>query len=350
MVLAEQLALLGLPEPGTARVVDAYARHVLDCAASEGVCAAALGMAGGLPASLPVAHYIALLDQAANTVSRPGFGLRVGAHMRPTAFVTYGHVVLTSATVGEAIEQTRRFEGLAHDLGRSELIIEGEVAIYRWHCPWLTQWPSRHLPESVMASVQQAPQWLLANDVPMLALAFTHSAPDEAEYRDEYARIFRAPVVFDAPFTEARFLASALSIAIPNADRQLFPLVERYAVQQMQARDEAMRFDAIVRDVREAIAKALARDRVQIADIARALDMTVRTLQRRLSLVGVSFGQLLDQTRRELAEHYLADSTISLTEVSFLLGFSQPSSLTTACRSWHGCTPMQWRQRRVAGA
>jgi AraC-like DNA-binding protein len=83
--------------------------------------------------------------------------------------------------------------------------------------------------------------------------------------------------------------------------------------------------------------------------VAAQLGLSARTLQRRLGEAGLSFQQLLERTRRELAAQYLAQDAFSLAEVAFLLGYTEQSSFTHAHRAWHGCTPQQARQRLLDG-
>jgi len=77
---------------------------------------------------------------------------------------------------------------------------------------------------------------------------------------------------------------------------------------------------------------------------AIALNVSTRTLQRRLREAGQSFGQLTEAVRQELALNYILDPSISLGEISYLLGFSEPSSFSRAFRRWTGKTPRQMRQ------
>ena len=78
-------------------------------------------------------------------------------------------------------------------------------------------------------------------------------------------------------------------------------------------------------------------------DIAARLHLTDRTLQRRLQAESVSYQQLLDVTRCELARQYLSDERRSLTEVADLLGFADQSNLFRACKRWFGLPPGQYR-------
>ena len=73
--------------------------------------------------------------------------------------------------------------------------------------------------------------------------------------------------------------------------------------------------------------------------LAAALNVTPRTLQRRLREEGTTYNALLEEVRRELATHYVRQSERSINEITCLLGFSEPSNFTRAFKRWTGSTP-----------
>ncbi len=81
-----------------------------------------------------------------------------------------------------------------------------------------------------------------------------------------------------------------------------------------------------------------------IEEAAKRLALTKRTLQRKLAEESSSYQAVLTATRRELAQHYLARSSVSLVEVAYLLGFQDGNSFIRAFRGWTGETPREYRQ------
>lgn len=102
--------------------------------------------------------------------------------------------------------------------------------------------------------------------------------------------------------------------------------------------------DAFVAQVHRALTAALPEE-VQAAGVARALHVSVRTLQRRLVAAGTTFRSVSECARRRLAEAYLADPRVSIAEVAFLLGFSDQTSFNRAFRRRSGASPGVWRRR-----
>ena len=100
----------------------------------------------------------------------------------------------------------------------------------------------------------------------------------------------------------------------------------------------------------EAIDAELASGAVSLASVARRLAMSERSLQRRLEAEGIGFAALIDAARRRRAESLLRSRDVSLTEIAFLLGFSEQSAFTRAFKRWTGKSPRDARREILAGA
>ncbi|MFD4604022.1 AraC family transcriptional regulator ligand-binding domain-containing protein [Streptomyces sp. NPDC058464] len=98
--------------------------------------------------------------------------------------------------------------------------------------------------------------------------------------------------------------------------------------------------------VRAALLETLPSGSTSMDTIARKLTLSKRTLQRRIEAEDTSYQRILDTTRNDLARHYLVNTDLSIAEVSFLLGFSEPNSFYRAFRMWTGTTPDTLRHTR----
>ncbi len=105
----------------------------------------------------------------------------------------------------------------------------------------------------------------------------------------------------------------------------------------------------LAHQVRRRIVEALPSGRIKEEDIAADLHLSTRTLQRRLIEEGVNFGELLQGIRRELAQNYIDDRQLNVSEIAYLLGFSDQANFTRAFKRWFGATPSDWRKRKAAG-
>ncbi|MGV6804440.1 MAG: helix-turn-helix domain-containing protein [Ruegeria sp.] len=101
--------------------------------------------------------------------------------------------------------------------------------------------------------------------------------------------------------------------------------------------------------IKRALAEALPGGSTSADDMARRLNLSKRSLQRRLSEEGTSFQELLNETRFEMSERYLKDSGLSVPEISYLLGFRDTSSFFRAFHGWTGTTPGDYRSSATGG-
>jgi AraC-like DNA-binding protein len=96
--------------------------------------------------------------------------------------------------------------------------------------------------------------------------------------------------------------------------------------------------------VENALLEMLPSGRTQIDDVAREFAVSRRSLQRRLTEEGTSWLDVLNSARERLARHYLKNTNLGTSEVSFLLGFEDPNSFFRAFRRWTDATPEAWRE------
>jgi AraC-like DNA-binding protein len=98
--------------------------------------------------------------------------------------------------------------------------------------------------------------------------------------------------------------------------------------------------------VRARVLEQLPRGGASGSTVAKTLDMSLRSLQRKLSAEGTSFKEILDETRHELAARYIEESDLPMREITSLLGFADPSNFTRAFRRWEGMPPDRYRLSR----
>jgi AraC-like DNA-binding protein len=104
------------------------------------------------------------------------------------------------------------------------------------------------------------------------------------------------------------------------------------------------REDSLLASVRRATAETMRDGNLKLARVAKQMAMSARTLQRQLKERGVDFKQLTDETRRRFAINYLKERKNTLTEVAFLLGYSEVSAFNRAFKRWTGSTPLEYRR------
>lgn len=331
--------------PDARRVTGSYLQPLLEAAEARGVTPRELALAarmspdllGSVPDSISANDYVNLLNVGAELARDPHFGLHVGERTKLGTYSVYGLILLSCRDIGQVMQQTMRYEQLAHDLGRSELVLDGANAEYHW----LSNYPAanRHLVESVFAGIRVFSTWLTGMALPSSRMQFMH--PKQAD-DTEFLRIFGAVPEFDQPVNAVQFNAQLLTLPVPNADVGLYPVLQQHAEQLLRERSRSG--EGIAAQVHAAIIKNLAHDRVRLSSIAEELKLSPRTLQRKLNEAGASFQQVLDQARYALATDYLRQESLSLVDISFLLGYQEQSAFTHAFKEWAGVNPGAWRE------
>ena len=172
-------------------------------------------------------------------------------------------------------------------------------------------------------------------------MRYTHRSPESERHR----AFFDAPVVFGARRTEMIFDEDVLDLPLATADANLAAILVPTAEEKRARRSKAPPF---TEQVSRALRAALSNDDAQLDAVAKRMGMTGRSLQRRLKDEDTSFQELRESTRRALANHYLGED-LALSEIAFLLGFSEPSAFFRAFKRWTGKTPLEAREARASG-
>lgn len=189
--------------------------------------------------------------------------------------------------------------------------------------------------ELSMANGMEILRLLAGPRVRPLYMSFMHAqvAEDEA-----YHRTFGCPVQFEQPWCGLELSASVGAQSIDSADPQTQQLAEAYLAARYPSHTELMS----VR-VADLIRRLLPTGQCNAETIADSLAMHPRTLQRHLEAEGEQYADLLARERRSLAERYLAESGLHLSQIAGLLGYAEQSSFNRACQRWFGTTPRRYR-------
>jgi AraC-like DNA-binding protein len=157
---------------------------------------------------------------------------------------------------------------------------------------------------------------------------------------EEFARVLRCPVTADAAWNGLAISPDTFRLGLKRRDAVLRGVLEGVAI----VHDNSPAERSVVGDVRRALASRVTGGDTRIQSVARHIGMTARTLQRRLAALNLSYNEVLDTLRREAAEQYLAGDTLSVGEIAYLLGYSEPAAFHRAFRRWHQVTPAAFRK------
>lgn len=288
-----------------------------------------------------VAHWQSLLQQAqALRPDIPAFGLAVGAGVKPRHVGLLGYLVLSCRTLGDAMLAYQRYEGLFYGQQLAEVTgIEGNLCI-----AWPGTSSTGKLADSVSIAglVSFLRRLLLEPPVPS-CVSFVFPCNNHQE-QQAFAQFFGCKVHFNAQKTSVQFPANYLALPLLHRDEGLRQLLDRQAAALLQAQPNA---DAFERNLQQALAQRLPEGQGNLQAVSSAVHISPRSLQRQLQKRGKNWQQLLDDTRASLATDYLRDATLGLTDIALLLGFSEQSAFSRACKRWTDETPNALRRRLI---
>lgn len=290
--------------------------------------------------------YLTLLGEGVRLSGDPNLGLHLGESVRPGYYGVLGYLIMSCATLADALHRQARYASLVGNLGQVVLDdeparLDGEALVaHRWQ-PLLAQ-QQRQLSEETLAGWVSFGRWISGLDIAPTEVRFQHSAPADTS---EHARIFRCPVQFDQPDNALVFPRRLLAAPLSQADAQVRGMLDAYADRLLAELNQG---HGVLDRARLELARQLPEQGPDLEAIAAALALSPRTLQRRLREGGLSFSQLVDETRQQLALHYLRDPALELAEIAFLVGFSEAGSLARAFRRWTGTSPGEYRRHLCA--
>ena len=291
-------------------------------------------------ARIPAPTVLALWNALRDRTGDPALQLVAPVSLPFGAYRVIDYLVAASATVGEGVLRFVRFFGLIADAVTLDVCPDGEK-----HCLCLAMANGDPVPpvyvDYVFAALVGRIRMRIRPDLEVSRVELRQPEPAATE---PYRRVFRAPIRFGAAADRLCFSAEEWTSPTESADAALARLLEDHArILAQRTPRAAAGFRA---EVQETIASAPA-EGGSAEEVARALHVSVRTLQRKLVETGTTFREVSDIVRGRLAEGYLADPKVSIAEVALLLGFSEQSSFNRAFRRWTGESPGRWRRLRA---
>jgi AraC-like DNA-binding protein len=315
-----------------------------------GVRASAVLRRAGLPQGfidqprvlLNTEELFALWRAIGEVSANPAIGLLLGTETKTERFHPIGLAALSTENFGSAIDQMARYK---------QLTCPEEVLQERDDEEWSIQF-----------------RWLLADEIepPVLnecCFAWVLSiarhgtgmrlSPLRVEFVQPRAQVktmerhFACPVVCGAARNAIVFRAADAQRPFVTRNAELLGMLAPQFEEELRQENGDENF---IERVRVAIQQKLAGRRPNIEDIADALHISSRTLQRRLQDEGASFQRVLEEARHQLARHYLNNSVLELNEAAYLLGYEDSSSFVRAFRTWEGIPPARWREEQRAKA
>jgi AraC-like DNA-binding protein len=289
-------------------------------------------------ARIPCEKFGAFIGYAMRTRPTTNLGVKIATQTSIGAFPLLDYLVISSDSVGHGLSQLARYFRLVGTPTEIEIrededpvrvvIWDRNISLSSEFCVALT---AMHLRAETEGKFR--PEYV----------AFAHKPDDPAEIE----KILDCKVKAEASWTGLAIGREGWLLPFRRRDPVLRGLLKKQADETI-ARLPAV--EGLPFDVRRVLARRIAGGDTRIDAVAKELATTPRTLQRKLAAEGLSYQSLVELARKEAVEKYLSDRSLSIAEISYLLGYSEPSALHRAFKRWKGTTPQAFRQSRYLGS
>ena len=291
-------------------------------------------------ARVKVQSQIRILDLAADALRDDflGFHLACDYDLRKIGLLYY--VLASSDVMKDALQRAARYSRITNEGVSLEFRANKEVAIAldytgverRSDCHQIEFW--------LVSLVRLCRQLTNRRLIPSRIRVVHHRKKTPAEFRS----LFGCEIEFGSGVDELVFPGAVALMPIGSADNHLNQLLIKYCEEALAYRAPAR--TSLRSSVENAMAQLLPHGKANAVEIARQIGMSHRTLARKLSSEGLTFSEIAEKLKGDLARHYLRDGDLPISQIAWLLGYREVSAFTHAFRRWTGMTP---RQSRVQG-
>ncbi|MDR8052898.1 AraC family transcriptional regulator [Burkholderia cenocepacia] len=287
-------------------------------------------------ARLTAEEYLGFLKRAVAVTGDPDLGFNAGVLVAPRHLGVVGYVVMSCATLTEALVQYDRYVRLVHGIGRPLMVRIGN------RVEMSLDWPDASAPPAafsqlIMTTRTRMGRLLIGRDNAAVDVDFQFATPRDP---GAYQRFFGGRITFGASQTRLTFPADYLDSPVVMASAEMARVIGVQAEAQMRQLVDESEF---MRALKVILIQGLSMGRVSADDVAQRMGISSRTLHRRLSAYAYGFRDILSDVRRERAKTCLASSEHSLAEIAFMLGYTEQSTFQHAFKRWTGMTPQQYR-------
>ena len=292
---------------------------------------------GNPNARIPTVHMQALWRLALETTGDPALGLAAARHFQPAALHGLGFACLASDTLHDVLGRLVRFSHLINALPEFSLEGHAQTVDLRMTLPDLGADFVHAASDLGVAVFLRMCQITAGDDILPVHTSLQRPTPGDVR---PYHDVFGSNIEFETTSNVLSFERSRALAPLSTAHPELARMNDQTVI------DYLARFDRenITMQVRSKIIEELPEGRPSQGDIAVKLNTSLRSLQRRLRDQDTSFKELLSNTQQELALSYIRDSSRSIGEITYLLGFSEPSNFTRAFKRWTGKSPGEYRE------
>lgn len=293
-----------------------------------------------IPPRISLVDFSALVNNALKLTSNPALGLALGQRINMSAHAVLGQVFLACSNLGQVLDVFLRYAPLLTPATTLKLVETEEEVTLAFNIGSLLQeieTPLEFNHELMCAAILNTLRGLLYNQALSVSVNCPYPAPS---YAEQYITAFGRRVQFNAPQASISFAKTLLTRPLPTANPALLNLYEAECAKLLKDLDEP---DSIGAQLEKVLAQ-IQGQYPNLTQAANMLNLSPRTLRRRLAVESQSYQHILDAVRRKQARHYLQHSELPISSIAYLLGFNDASNFRRAYQRWTGETPSNTRK------
>lgn len=285
----------------------------------------------------PASLLLDIYRHAERATGNPEIGLTVGRISYLTGLNLHLYMATICHDVRDFLNLMPSLLKLRGDIGEVQTRKEGQQIILQWLPLAAESARERYLTDEMLAASALVFNSLCVFEIPVLEAHFSYARPADTSRLEA---LFGSNLRFDRPASALHFDRKILNYRLVEQGYDVDPSYPQKVEGLIMPRDDT---DAFLSSLRLSITQNLPDGEVGLDTVASDLNVSRRTLQRRLSERGTQFSQILQDVRLHLAERYLSDKRLTIAEIAFLLGYADQGSFSSAFKSWHGVSPSEFR-------
>jgi len=281
---------------------------------------------------LPITNYQSLWKFALDYSHNPALAIKLAQKSYNDEMGLVAHIFFNSPTMQSGLKHYQRYYSLVNEAMHIEIKTDARFAYINYICTYDEAYCSADMEHTLALSIVRVKQ-NISNLLALEAVHFQHKKPVDL---NPYTELFNCKIYFEKDCCALIMKKEYLDYKLPRRSSYLYKLLTRHIESLLKKLRRNSDFSTKVKNI---INRQLSKDCLDAEHIAKKLFMSRNTLYRKLKQEGSSFHDLVDQVREKKAYYYLDQNKHSLSEIAFLLGFSELSAFSRAFKRWTGKSP-----------
>ncbi len=289
----------------------------------------------GRPDRIETGKISTLMRLAVEATRDPCFGLKLVPYLHAASFQALGYSLFSSSTLQDFCQRLIRFFRLVSQSALHHL--QEEEDAFKLTVEITNTYVSDEAVDTWVGTVVHYCRYIYRPDFAPLRVELIRPPPPSNA--KEFERFFNAPVIFSAKENAIYFDKNDMIVPLPTASRELARRNDEIIIEHLARLDR----EDIVRQVEARIVELLPTGECSREKVASLLNMSWRSLLNKLEQKNTSYKEILENLRSTLAQQYIEQKNMQISEITFVLGFSDTSSFSRAFRRWTGKSPSDYR-------